>query len=116
VDIYGPADFTTEFAKNNATVINFLGHTYAEAPQLYTEVSPVNYLDKNDPPTLIMHGTSDKTVPIDQSDELQKKLDSLGIPNVYARLPLWPHTMDLDARVNKYCQLKMDRFFEDYLK
>jgi acetyl esterase/lipase len=116
VDLYGPVDFTTPFAKNNATVIRFLGHSYEEAPQLYTEVSPTKYLDKNDPPTLIIHGTSDKTVPVRQSDELKKKLDSLGIPNEYARLPLWPHTMDLDQRVNDYCQLHMNRFFEKYLK
>lgn len=116
VDLYGPADFTTEFAKNNATVINFLGHSYKEKPELFTEVSPVHYLDKNDPPTMILHGTSDQTVPISQSDELKKKLDSLGIPNTYIRLPLWPHTMDLDQRVNNYCQLKMNQFFEQYLK
>lgn len=116
VDLYGPADFTTEFAKNNATVINFLGHTFQENPGLFTEVSPVHYLDKNDPPTLIFHGTSDQTVPVSQSDELKKMLDSLGIPNEYARLSLWPHTMDLDQRVNDYCQLKMSRFFEQYLE
>lgn len=116
VDLYGPADFTTEFAKNNATVINFLGHTYKENPELFTEVSPVHYLDKNDPPTMILHGTSDQTVPISQSDELKEKLDSLDIPNVYVRLPLWPHTMDLDQRVNNYCQLKMGQFFEQYVK
>ncbi|HET7116161.1 MAG TPA: alpha/beta hydrolase [Hanamia sp.] len=116
VDLYGPADFTTEFAKNNSTVINFLGHTYKENPELYTEVSPVHYLDKNDPPTMILHGTSDQTVPIGQSDELKKKLDSLHIPNVYIRLPLWPHTMDLDQRVNNYCQVKMNQFLEQYVK
>lgn len=116
VDLYGPADFTTEFAKNNSTVINFLGHPYKENPELYTEVSPVHYLDKNDPPTMILHGTSDQTVPIGQSDELKKKLDSLHIPNVYIRLPLWPHTMDLDQRVNNYCQVKMNQFLEQYVK
>jgi acetyl esterase/lipase len=116
VDLYGPADFTTEFAKNNSTVINFLGHTYKEAPELFTEVSPVHYLDKSDPPTMILHGTSDQTVPVSQSDELKEKLDSLGIPNVYIRLPFWPHTMDLDQRVNDYCKLKMNQFFEQYVK
>ncbi|MDQ2863374.1 MAG: alpha/beta hydrolase, partial [Bacteroidota bacterium] len=65
---------------------------------------------------MIFHGTSDETGPVGQSDELKEKLDSLGIPNVYERLPLWPHTMDLDERVNKYCQLKMNQFFERYLK
>ncbi|MEO8415387.1 MAG: alpha/beta hydrolase [Ginsengibacter sp.] len=116
VDLYGPADFTTEFAKNNSTVTNFLGHTYKENSELFTEVSPVHYLDKTDPPTMILHGTSDETVPVSQSDELKEKLDSLGIPNVYVRLPLWLHTMDLDERVNNYCQLKMSRFFEEYVK
>lgn len=116
VDLYGPADFTTEFAMNSATVHKFLGHTYEEKPDLYTEVSPVHYLNKNAPPTLIFHGTSDQTVPVRQSDILKGKLDSLGIPNVYFRLPLWPHTMDLDQRVNDYCQLKMNQFFEKYMK
>jgi acetyl esterase/lipase len=116
VDLYGPADFTTEFAKNNSTVINFLGHTYREAPELFTEVSPIHYLDKNDPPTIILHGTSDQTVPISQSDRLKARLDALGIPNVYIRFPLWPHTMDLDQRVNDYCKLKMSQFFEQYVK
>ena len=116
VDLYGPADFTTEFAINSGTVHKFLGHTHQEKPELYTEVSPVHYLDENAPPTMIIHGTSDQTVPIDQSDELKKKLDSLSIPNVYIRLPLWPHTMDLDKRVNDYCQLKMNLFFEQYVK
>lgn len=116
VDLYGPADFTTDFAKNSATVSKFLGHTYKEAPELFTEVSPVHYLDKSDPPTMILHGTSDQTVPIHQSDILKEKLDSLGIPNVYIRFPLWPHTMDLDQRVNNYCQLKMNQFFEKYVR
>lgn len=116
VDIYGPVDLTTEFARNNSTVTNFMAHTYKEAPELFLEASPIHYLDKNDPPTLILQGTSDQTVPISQSDELKAKLDSLGVPNVYYKVPLWPHTMDMVQRVNDYCQLKMNDFFEKYLK
>jgi len=116
VDIYGPADLTTEFARNNSTVTSFLAHTYAEAPQLFTEASPIHYLDKNDPPTMILQGTSDQTVPVSQSDDLKERLDSLGIPNVYYRVPLWPHTMDLVQRVNDYSQLKLNDFFKRYLK
>ena len=116
VDIYGPVDLTTEFAQSNSTVSRFIGHTYKEAPELFTEASPIHYLDKNDPPTMILHGTSDETVPISQSDELKARLDALGIPNVYIRFPLWPHTMDLDQRVNEYCKLKMNEFFEQYVK
>lgn len=115
VDFYGPADLTTEYARNHSTVTNFIKKTYDEAPELFLEASPVHYLDKNDPPTLIFQGTSDELVPVSQSDNLKKQLDSLGVPAVYYRLPLWPHTMDAAQRVNDYCQLKMDAFFKEYL-
>ena len=116
VDIYGPVDLTTGFAQNNSTVTRFIGHSYKDAPELFAEASPIHYLDKNDPPTMILHGTSDQTVPISQSDTLKARLDKLGIPNVYFKLPFWPHTMDLDQRVNDFCKLKMSQFFEQYVK
>jgi len=116
VDIYGPADLTTEYSRNHSLVTSFLAHSFKEAPELFTEASPIHYLDKNDPPTMILHGTSDDLVPISQSDELKAKLDSLGVSNVYYRVPLWPHTMDIIQRVNDFSQLKMNDFFEKYLK
>jgi acetyl esterase/lipase len=116
VDIYGPVDLTTEYSRNHSLVTTFLAHSFKEAPELFTEASPIHYLDKNDPPTMILHGTSDDLVPISQSDQLKARLDSLGVPNVYYRLPLWPHTMDIIQRVNDFSQLKMDDFFRKYLK
>jgi dipeptidyl aminopeptidase/acylaminoacyl peptidase len=97
-------------------VTSFIARSFAEAPELYREASPIQYLDKNDPPTMIIHGTSDELVPISQSDMLKSKLDSLGVPCDYYRLPLWPHTMDIVKRVNDFSQLKMNDFFEKYLK
>jgi acetyl esterase/lipase len=116
VDIYGPVDLTTEYARNQSLVTSLLAHSYKEMPELYTEASPIHYLDKTDPPTMILHGTSDDLVPISQSDMLKERLDSLGVPNVYYRVPLWPHTMDIVQRVNDYSQLKMNDFFTKYLK
>lgn len=116
VDIYGPTDLTTEYSRNHPLVNAFLAHSYKERPDLYREASPIQYLDKNDPPTMILHGTSDDLVPISQSDLLKARLDSLGVPNVYYRVPLWPHTMDIVQRVNDFSQLKMNDFFEKYLK
>lgn len=115
VDIYGPTDFTTEFSRTNSTVTNFLVKSYAEAPNLYLEASPMHYISKNCPPTMILHGTSDQIVPISQSDLLKNRLDSLGVPNVRYRVPLWPHTMDIIKRVNTFSEAKMTSFFEKYL-
>lgn len=116
VDIYGPTDLTTEYSRNHPLVTSFIARSFEQAPDLYKEASPIHYLDKNDPPTMILHGTSDDLVPISQSDLLKARLDSLGVPCVYYRLPLWPHTMDVVRRVNDFCQLKMNEFFEQYLK
>ena len=115
VDIYGPIDMTTEYARSQPLVTSFIAHSYVENPELYREASPIQYLDKNDPPTMILHGTSDNLVPISQSDLFKAKLDSLGVPNVYYRVPLWPHAMDAALRVNEFSQLKMNDFFEKYL-
>ncbi len=115
VDIYGPVDLTTDYAQSQGLVTGFIGHSYEEKPELYREASPIQYLNKNCPPTLIFHGTSDNLVPYDQSDTLRARLDKLGVPCEYYRFPLWPHTMDIVQRVNDYAQLKMEAFFEEYL-
>lgn len=116
VDIYGPIDLTTDYAQHQSLVTSFMAHSYKEAPDLYRAASPINYLDKSDPPTMILHGTSDDLVPISQSDLLKAKLDSLGVPCVYYKVPLWPHAMDVVQRVNDFSQLKMTDFFSRYLK
>lgn len=115
VDIYGPVDLTTEYARNHPLVTSLIARSYEEAPELYRQASPVSYLDKNDPPTMILHGTSDELVPISQSDTLKARLDRLGVHNMYFRVPLWPHTMDIVKRVNDFSQLEMNDFFEKYL-
>ena len=116
VDIYGPVDFTTEYARNQPLITRFLNHSFSETPELYKEASPIQYVNKKTPPTMILHGTSDDLVPVSQSDLLKAKLDSVGVPNVYYKVPFWPHAMDVVQRVNDFSQLKMNSFFEKYLK
>jgi acetyl esterase/lipase len=115
VDIYGPVDMTTEYARTHPLITGFLGHSFSEKPELYWEASPAKYLNKDLPPTLIFQGTSDNLLPPSQSDTLKARLDRLGVPNEYFRLPLWPHAMDVAERPNRYMQKKMDAFFEKYL-
>ena len=115
VDIYGPVDMTTPYAQTQGLVTGFIGHSYSEKPELYWEASPAKYLRNDLPPTLIFQGTSDNLLPQSQSDTLKARLDRLGVPNEYYRLPLWPHAMDVALRPNIYMQRKMDAFFKKYL-
>jgi len=116
VEIYGPVDFTTEYARNHPTITGFLTKSYQEAPKLYIEASPLTYVTKESPPTLILHGTRDMLVPISQAETLKHKMDSLGVVNEFHSLPGWPHTMDLVQRVNDYFKVTMEVFFEKYVK
>ena len=116
VDIYGPADLTTPYAQTQSLANNFIAHSWQERPDLYLEASPIRYVSCDDPPTLILHGTSDNLVPVSQSDSLKARLDNLGIPCVYYKVPLWPHAMDLAQRVNDFSQQKMNEFFEQYVR
>ncbi|MEJ2701378.1 MAG: alpha/beta hydrolase [Sedimentisphaerales bacterium] len=113
VDFYGPTDLTTDFARNQGLVQDFMGgKTFDEAPDMYKLASPLFHLTKDDPPTLIFHGTIDSTVPIAQADKLAEKLKELGIDYVYERYDGWPHVMDLAEAVNRRCVYQMEQFFK----
>lgn len=120
VNLYGPTDMTTEYARNisqtNSAVSQFFTGTYKEQPDAYAAGSPLKYVTSDDPPTLILHGTVDALVPINQADILAKKLTEQQVPYVYDRLPGWPHAMDVAKPVNERCVWYMERFFARFLK
>ena len=120
VNFYGPTDMTTDFvrgiSRTHWAVRDFFGGTLEEQPDRYSAGSPLKYVTSDDPPTLILHGTVDTVVPINQGDLLAKKLQKVAVPWVYDRLPGWPHAMDIAQPVNKRCRWFMERFFERYLK
>jgi len=116
INFYGPVDLTTDFARKKSLVVDFLGKSYDEDPKLHEFASPISHLTKDDPPTLILHGTIDSTVPIKQADMLADKLKSFGIDYLYEKYEGWPHTMDLAEAVNQRCQYQMVQFLEKHLK
>jgi len=46
-------------------------------------VSPISYITKNSPPIFIVHGDADPTVPYQQSVDLYKKLQDLGVKSQF---------------------------------
>jgi len=115
VDFYGPVDLTTQFARQNSLVVNFLGKPYDEAAQVYQQASPLSYITADDPPTLIFHGSSDRIVPIHQAEVLVEALKKAGVAYQFHRLEGWSHGMDLARAVNDYCLEHMLQFFQAHL-
>ena len=114
VNIYGPCDLTLPGIRDASSVQQFLGgKTYDESPELYQKASPLLQLTKDDPPTLILHGTLDSLVPISQSDKLAERLKQVGVACTYDRLEGWPHVMDLAEVVFNRCVFFIDRFLAE---
>jgi len=98
LDFYGPADFIM-FASNPDTAVNnqpdpltlLLGASPVDRPDLAKRASPVTYIDKNDPPFLIVQGEKDQSVPNTQSKLLHSWLNLNGVKNDLIIVPNAPH-------------------------
>jgi acetyl esterase/lipase len=55
-------------------------------------VSPLTYLDRSDPPFLLIHGTIDRTVPIAQSEAALERMRAVGIPVDHIFIPNVDHS------------------------
>ncbi|MCC6696121.1 MAG: alpha/beta hydrolase [Candidatus Hydrogenedentes bacterium] len=115
VDLYGPTDLTVPLDTKEDAVRDFLGAPRRKAPERYAEASPLAHVTPDDPATLIIHGTVDVIVPVEQSDRLAAALGAQGIPYVYDRQSGWHHAMDRAAAVNARCLFIVERFLERYL-
>jgi acetyl esterase/lipase len=51
----------------------------ARVTEIGRQISPINHVSSDDPPTLLIHGDADKLVPIQQSEILLKKLKDAGV-------------------------------------
>lgn len=96
VDFYGPADFLAMLKPQEETtskdaVSTLLGASPVDRPDLAKIASPATYIDKNDPPFLIIHGEKDASVPPAQSRLLSAWLNLNKIPNEVIIVKNAPH-------------------------
>lgn len=64
--------------------------------KLAYEASPVNYVTPNGPPFLLVHGSDDPTVPLEQSQMLNRKLFAAGVESRLIIVPGAKHGFSLD--------------------
>lgn len=82
IDYFGPTDMTL-YAETPSLVEGFLvplfGQSVRTDSQLLAKASPIEYVTKQSPPTLIVHGNLDFVVPIIHSERFYKKLTEAGV-------------------------------------
>jgi acetyl esterase/lipase len=95
LDFYGPSDFSmlngNETADPKSPVSLLLGATVTARPDLAKIASPVTYIDKDDPPFLIVQGEKDESVNPAQSKLISARLTAVGVKNELIIVPGAPH-------------------------
>jgi acetyl esterase/lipase len=102
VDFYGPADMVWGYSMpasklvmdSRAVMERYLGGTYKAVADKYFASSPIEFVNRQTVPTLIIHGDNDVLVSPIHSKKLDKKLQESGIRHYYLDLPWATHGFD----------------------
>jgi WD40 repeat protein len=85
---------------------NYLGSSRAAAPEIWTQASPLTWIDGSEPPFLIIHGEADRSIPIEQSQNFAAALQAAGVQTELMLVPDATHAgivnsqMTLDAALS----------------
>jgi acetyl esterase/lipase len=102
IGISGPYDFNV-----TGDLVDVFG-----PPSQWPQAQAVNFVDGNEPPFLLLHGTGDKVVEYADSVELAEKLRSQGVP---VTLKLLPDTGHLKPLVGFYDPKRAPEVLTDIL-
>jgi acetyl esterase/lipase len=102
IAFYTPADMVWGYAMpgnpwildSRRVLENYLGGTYQDIPENYHQATPLEYVNTDTPPTLMIHGKKDEMVAYEHNLRLKKILDPSGVKNVIVTLPWATHGLD----------------------
>jgi len=83
--------------------------------ELCRQASPVSYVTSDDPPALILHGTEDALVPVEQSRILHASLKAAYVPTELIVIEGAPHSFHLQPK-QRDLRHKVTAFFDKHLK
>jgi acetyl esterase/lipase len=104
IAFYAPADvhFAWAYARDDDLLKSpqllrrFLGGTPETARAGYDSASPILHVDKNTPPTLLVHGELDTLVWHRQSERLDRRLAEAGVPHAFVSFPWATHAFEFN--------------------
>ena len=92
VDFCGPSDFLAipadgpRVSEPSGPLYKLFGGPLKEKQALAKEASPVTYVTADDPPFLIMHGTEDRTVAMNQAERLHDAQKKAGTSTTFVKI------------------------------
>ena len=125
ISLYGPTDLAEGWRSPPSPdplpvrppLEAFLGGTPDAVPQLYAAASPVTYVSKRAPATLLIYGARDHVVEARFGRALDAKLRAAGASSVYLELPWSEHAFDLVPGLGAHLvQPYIERFLAAHLQ
>jgi acetyl esterase/lipase len=101
VGIYGRYDWEDRSTVERARFVDFLErvvvkHTIARHPDIFRKASPIHRTHADAPPFLVIHGSGDTVIPVQQARDFVEKLRSVSRSAVgYVELPGAGHGFDM---------------------
>ena len=71
------------------------GSAVDEGASCWSELSPINHVGPRSPPTILLAGTADAIVPVDNSRRMQQALNMAAVRNCFVSLPGDGHSLSL---------------------
>ncbi len=102
ISYYGPVDLVKGYAEpprpnpiNTRAVLKaFLGGSPSEMPQLYRLASPISYVTRQMPPTLLVYASRDHIVQVRFGQQMYERLRTVGSTVVFLKIPWAEHAFD----------------------
>ncbi len=106
IAFYAPSDLDFAYRladphdliESQQLLINYLGGTPDEKPQVYADASGLSFVTQHSVPTLLLHGPDDPLVWSRHQERLQAKLKSKGVRCEFLKLPFATHGFDFSLR------------------
>jgi acetyl esterase/lipase len=114
IAVYPPTRFHYGAREHGAVPIEALSDHPSAA--LAESASPLHLANAAFPPTMLVHGTADVTVPVSASFVMYEALTELGVPTELHVFAEQPHGFDADERFGRRNADLMVLFLDRYLK
>jgi len=118
VDFFGPTDLAL-YAKSEGIEDGYLVPVFGKEcktdPSVFKKASPINYVSKDAPPILFLHGTLDLIVPVKHSEMMYKALTDVGAMTEIHTVPFAGHGGWNDRDMEK-AQEVVFRFLDAHLR
>lgn len=126
IDFYAPADMVWGYSipanplvmDSKKMMEDYLGGKFGEVPKNYVNSSPIEFVNPQSPPTLIIHGANDVLVAYNHSKRLNEKLQQNKVKHYWLKLPWATHGFDyhLNGPGGQLSTFAVKQFLKDITK